>query len=125
MKNFKQTYWIPATSEEIYTALTNALTIELWTGYRANMKPVAGTLFEMYDGDISGENIEFIENKKIIQEWYFGEQQEKSIVTIELIQKGNSTQLQLSHKNIPDEAFEDIVNGWNDSYIGGLKTFFK
>ncbi len=125
MRNFKQNYRLKATPEEIYSALTNPFTIELWTGYHAVMNPVPGTPFEMWDGDICGENIEFIENKKIVQEWYFGEQPVKSIVTLFLTMKGNSTIIQLSHTNIPEEAYEDIVNGWNDSYFEGLKTFFK
>lgn len=125
MKDFKQIYKIKATQEEIYTALTNSLTIELWTGYPAVMKPVEGTQFEMWDGDICGENIEFIENSKIVQEWYFGDQPEKSIVTINLRMKGDSTIIELVHSNIPDEAYEDIKKGWNEAYFGGLKAFYR
>ena len=35
MKNIKKHYHIKATAEDIFTALTNPLTIEIWTGGEA------------------------------------------------------------------------------------------
>jgi len=53
MKTFKQTYKVKATPEEVYMALTNEFTIELWTGYPAVMSAEAGSQFEMWNGDIA------------------------------------------------------------------------
>ncbi len=125
MKELVINYKINATSEELYKAMTESFTLELWTGYPATMKPVEGTEFELWDGDISGVNLEFIENKKIVQEWYFGEQEEKSIVTIMLRPKGNATIIEVFHTNIPDEAFDNIKSGWYDIYLSSLKRFYK
>lgn len=125
MKNIVKKYKINATSEEVYKALTNSFTIELWTGYTAKMEPVPGSEFEMWEGDISGLNLEFIENSKIVQEWYFGEQKENSIVILNLSSKGNKTIIELTHTNIPDEVYEDIKKGWDEDYMGSLINFFK
>src|SRR4030042_1211469 len=84
MKTIKQSHFINATPEEVYLALTNPLTIELWSGYPADMQPVEGTEFALFEGDISGMNITLIPNQKVVQEWYFGESTEKSIVNISL-----------------------------------------
>ncbi|MFZ1806538.1 MAG: hypothetical protein WAU36_04925 [Cyclobacteriaceae bacterium] len=32
--------------------------------------------------------------------------------------------IELRHTNIPDEAFEDIVDGWNEVYFGSLSDFY-
>ncbi|HWY38818.1 MAG TPA: ATPase, partial [Bacteroidia bacterium] len=32
--------------------------------------------------------------------------------------------VELLHINIPDEAYEDIVEGWNSAYFGALQEFF-
>ncbi|MES2427845.1 MAG: ATPase, partial [Bacteroidota bacterium] len=40
MKDFKKYYIIPAAPDEVYMALTNPLTIELWTGDLAEMSTV-------------------------------------------------------------------------------------
>jgi len=84
-----------------------------------------GTEFSLWDGDISGKNMEVETNKKIVQEWYFGDQEEKSIVTIKLFENKKVTQVEINHINIPDEDFDNITEGWNDFYMGALKVFFE
>ena len=124
MKNFKKYYIIPGTPEEIYNALTNPLSLQLWTGEKAEMSAEANTEFSLWDGSITGLNIEFEENKKIVQQWFFGEQTEASIVTIKLHAHGDGTSVELLHNNIPDDDFNNIVEGWNDSYFAALYDFF-
>ena len=69
MKEIKRIFHIKANPEEIFTALTNPLSIELWTGYAAVMVPEPDTEFSIWEGDIHGKNLEFVENKKIIHYW--------------------------------------------------------
>ena len=125
MKNLKKYYKIKATPEEIYNALTIPFSIELWTGEKAEMSTNAGEEFSLFGGDISGRNLQFEKNSKIIQEWYFGEQAEPSVVTITLSEDRAYTNIELLHTNIPNEAFEDMTNGWDESYFGALKEFFE
>ena len=65
MKEFKKYYIIPAAPEEIYLALTNPATIQLWTGEPAEMSTEPGSEFSLWEGSITGKNIAFEENKKI------------------------------------------------------------
>lgn len=125
MKDYKKYYIVPATPEEIYPALTNPFTIELWTGEPAEMSTTPGTEFSMWDGSIVGKNLEFEPDKKIVQQWYFDGQDEPSIVTIKLHPDKQGSSVELRHTNIPDEAYQDMVEGWNDSYFGGLISFFE
>jgi activator of HSP90 ATPase len=124
MKDLKRYYKIKATPEEVFTALTNSFTIELWSGYPAVMDDQEGTEFSLWEGDIVGKNLEIIKNEKIVQEWYFGDQEEKSIVTIELFSDKKATRVKLEHTNIPDEAFENMKEGWNKFYFGNIQRFF-
>lgn len=125
MKDYKKYYIIPEPPENVYLALTNPLTIELWTGEPAEMSTEPGSEFSMWDGAIVGRNIEFEPNKKIVQQWYFDGQDEPSIVTIKLHTDKAGTSAELRHTNIPDEAYNDMVNGWNDSYFGALIDFYE
>jgi len=125
MKDYKKYYEIPATPDEIYRAMTNPLAIKLWSGEDAVMSTEAQTEFELFGGSICGKNLEFEEDKKIVQEWYFdNEGQAPSIVTIKLHEQPNGTSVELRHSNIPDEDYEDIVEGWNEVYFAGLDEFF-
>ena len=78
--NIKLKHHIPATTEEVYLALTNPFTIELWTGFPAEMSTKSGSEFSLFEGDIVGKNLEFIENKLIKQQWYFEGEENDSIV---------------------------------------------
>ena len=125
MKDYKKYYILPASPEEVYVALTNPATIQLWTGAKAEMSTEPGSEFSLWDESIAGRNIEFEEGKKIVQEWYFGDQEEASIVTIKLHVHRQGTSVELRHTNIPDSAFDDIVKGWDESYFGSLIEFYE
>ncbi|MCB0805834.1 MAG: SRPBCC domain-containing protein [Bacteroidales bacterium] len=125
MKNFKKYYLIPATPEEVYNAIVNPISLELWTGEPAVMSTDPGSEFSLWNGDISGTNRSFETNKKIEQQWYFDGQTEESIVTILLHPHKKGTSVELIHTNIPDEAYNDFAEGWDESYFGLLIEFFK
>lgn len=123
MKNFKKYYIIPATPEEIYKALTTEITIRLWTGDIVEIDPRVGGEFSLWDGSITGKFLELEPDKKIVQEWFFGEE-EQSIVTIKLHEHKKGTSFEVNHTNIPDEAYEDIIEGWDSEYVGSLIDFY-
>ena len=125
MKDFKKYYILSATPEEVYAALTNPATIQLWSGDPAIMSTEPGSEFSLWEGNIEGKNLEFEKNKKIVQQWYFGDQVEESIVTMKLFADRNKTSLELRHTNIPDDDYENIVDGWNNVYLGSLIEFYE
>ena len=125
MKDYKKYYLLDAPPEEVYAALTNAATIQLWSGEPAIMEPIAGTEFSLWEDTIVGKNLEFVTGKKIVQQWYFGEQEPASIVTILLHENKGGTSAELRHTNIPDEDYDNIVDGWNENYFGSLIEFYS
>jgi len=126
MPDYKKYFILPATPEELYLALTNPLTIRLWTGEHAVMSTEPGSEFSLFDGSIEGRNLEFEEGKKIVQEWYFGDDTEvPSVVTIKLHPHKNGTSVELRHTHIPAEAYDDMVEGWNEVYFAALLDFFE
>jgi activator of HSP90 ATPase len=124
MKNYKKYFIIPASPEEVYQALTNPLTIEMWSGEEATMSTEPGSEFALWSDSIVGKNIEFIENKKMVQQWYFN-QIDESIVTIKLHADGSGTSVELHHTNIPDDDYENITEGWREAYMGSLQEYFS
>jgi len=125
MKDYKKYYIISAPPEDVYRALTHPATIHLWTGEEAEMSTEPGSEFSLWEGSISGKNIEFVQDKKIVQQWYFGDQQEESVVSIILHEHPSGTSAELRHTNIPDEAYDDIVEGWNEAYFKSLQEFYE
>jgi len=124
MKDLKRYFLLNAEPKDVYNALTNKKMLEIWTGENAKMEPVPGSEFSLWDGSISGVNLEFEENKKIVQQWFFGEQEEDSIVTIKLHPDKKGTSVELRHTNIPDDAFENISEGWEEDFFRALRELF-
>jgi uncharacterized protein YndB with AHSA1/START domain len=125
MKNLRKTIHIKAPIEEVYNAITNPLTIELWSGYEAKMESSPGTEFTMFEGDISGL-VKTLEHPSLVEQvWDFGDQEAESLVRLELSEESGKTRLELSHTNIPDEAFENIDAGWKNYYLEALKSYLE
>jgi uncharacterized protein YndB with AHSA1/START domain len=124
MRDYKKYYLLGGKPEEVYAALTNPATIQLWSGEPAEMSTEPGSEFSLWGDSISGKNLEFVPGKKIVQQWYFGDQEEDSIVTILLYDHKHGSSVELRHTNIPDEDYENIVEGWNVNYFGSLDEFF-
>ena len=125
MRDLRKTIHIKVPREEVFNAITNPLTIELWSGYEAKMEAVPGGEFSMFDGDITGK-IKTLDPPSLLeQEWDFGDQEIDSIVRIELFTESGKTRIELIHTNIPDDAFENIEIGWKEYYLGALKSYLE
>lgn len=125
MKAFKKTFRIYAEPSDVYSSLTNPLTIELWSGYPAEMSTVPGSEFSLWEGDITGRNLEFQKDKRIVQEWNFGDQAEQSLVVITISGKNGISEVTVDHSNIPDNDFSNIAEGWREHYMEAINHFFN
>ena len=123
--DFQYELEISADPEEVFAALTNPFQIALWSGYPADMKAEKGYVFSLWEGDITGVNLEVVPNRLLVQEWFFGEQEEQSVVRIALKKVKSGTRLSLRHTYIPDEVYEEITEGWKDYYLDSLKSMLE
>lgn len=124
MKEYKKRYTLNATPQDVYNAMTNPLMIEIWTGEPVKMSTEPGSEFEIWDEAITGENLEFVQDKLIVQRWFFGEE-EDSIVTIKFHADRKGTLVELHQTNIPDNAYENMVEGWDQDYFGNLRQLYE
>ncbi|WP_159520050.1 SRPBCC domain-containing protein [Sunxiuqinia indica] len=125
MKDYKKYFSLDASPADVYNALTNKTMLEIWTGEAAVMEEKPDTEFSLWEGSISGKNLEFEKNHKLVQEWYFGDQDAASIVTIKLHKDGDGTSMEVRQSNIPDEAYDNIVEGWEEDYFESLNQLFE
>jgi activator of HSP90 ATPase len=125
MKNIHQKHHITAPVEDVYLALTNPLTLELWTGYPAKMSTEPGSEFSLFEDEIVGKNLEFKINCMIKQQWYFEGEPNDSIVTISLKPEKDNTVVELVHENVPEDVYDEMEEGWKKIYFASLKRFYK
>ncbi len=125
MKVINQKYIINALPNKVWEALTNQEEIKKWSGANAEMDENIGTNFKLWNGDIFGKNIEVIKNKKLVQRWYSGKWNKPSIVTFNLKIKHGKTEVELIHKDVPEEEISNIEKGWKEYYMIPLKELVE
>jgi hypothetical protein len=58
------------------------------------------------------------------QKWFFGEE-EDSVVTIKLFSDRKGTLVELHQTNIPDDAYDNMIDGWDQDYFGNLRQLYE
>lgn len=123
MKSIKRYYKLHASPADVYNALTNQVMLEIWTGENTVFVPEPDSEFSLWDGSITGRNLEFEQDRLIRQIWYFDELE--SMVSIKLHPDPAGTSVELQHENIPDDAYENISEGWDEDFFDSLKALFN
>ncbi len=114
-------------SEVIFEAWLNSKLHSKMTGGTAFCTSEIGCAFSTWDGYITGTNISFKKNQEIVQTWRtseFREDDEDSILTIQLKELKNGTELTLIHANIP-EGQTQYKKGWKEHYFEPMKNYFQ
>src|SRR3990167_5823244 len=99
----QQTYEIKATARDVWEALTVPSIIQEWSGDIAVMSDVVGANFDLWSGQIWGTNTAVEVNKLLEQDWYGGDWDKPSKVTIELSESDGITTVALTHTDVPQE----------------------
>jgi activator of HSP90 ATPase len=123
----KQTIIFKATPHEVYEALMDSKKHSAFTGGKALISRSIGGSIMAYDDYITGENIELIQDNKIVQNWravdwadgYFSQ------VIFELVAVPEGTRLDLKHMNLPEGSEDEFAQGWIDNYWEPLKVFLN
>jgi activator of HSP90 ATPase len=124
-KTIRQTVTFKASPHDIYESLIDEKKHAQFTGAKVKLNRKTGGKFSIWDGEISGENLELVPDKKIVQTWRYSDWPagEFSTATFSLEAVDGGTRLTLNQSGVPDEAYEDIKQGWKDYYWIPLKKY--
>ena len=127
MKKIKQKVHFDVSMRDVYEAYVDVRKHAEFSGANVKFEARAGGKFDIWDGELTGENIKLIPGKKIVQKWRSSDWPEGhySDLKIELFPDGNGTQLKLTQENVPDDKYEDISSGWYEYYWEPMKKYFK
>ena len=126
-KTLHQTIAFKATPHEVYEALMDAKKHMDFTEAKAVISRNIGGKFTAFDGWASGENVELVKDKKIVQTWRSADWPDNhySTITFVLKQKGVETILDFTQTEIPMGFYNDIKQGWTDWYWEKLKVYLE
>jgi activator of HSP90 ATPase len=114
-----------AAPQRIYTALLDARQFAAFTGMPAEIDSRPGGAFSLFGGMISGRNVEFVENQRIVQAWRPGSWDAGvySIVHFELKARGSEATLFFDHTGFPAGPYDHLDAGWQGHYWGPMKKY--
>ena len=127
VKTIKQIVHINASPQEVYEAFVDAKKHVEFTGAEVKFDVRAGGKFDIWSGELTGENVELVEGKKIVQKWRADDwpKGHYSDLTISLEPDGSGTKLTLVQENVPDDKADEIDDGWYQYYWKPMNEYFE
>ena len=117
-KTMRQTATFKTSPHEVYEALMDAKKHAAFTEGAAKISRQVGGTFSISDGEIEGKNLELVPDRKIVQAWRYSDWPvgHYSTATFELEKIDKGTRLTFTQRDVPDDKYEDIKQGWKDYY---------
>jgi uncharacterized protein YndB with AHSA1/START domain len=113
-----QKWWGP----EGFTTTIDAMNVEVNGNYKYNMHSPDGQIHVL-----SGQYKEIVPNEKLVFTWKWENDEVEfpaTTVTIDFIDNGDSTEVVVTHTELPsEEAAKNHNHGWTSSLEGSLKTY--
>ncbi|KAK2989178.1 hypothetical protein RJ640_029370 [Escallonia rubra] len=108
-----------------------------WKGFtqsNARISKEVGGEFSIFDGSVTGRNVELEEGKLIVQKWRFGSWPDGIQSTVRLVldePEPGVTVVKLTHTDVPDEdrygnstVVENTERGWRDLIFHKIRAVF-
>ena len=127
MKTIKQTVIFKTSPHEVFEALMDSKKHSQLTGEKAVISRKVGGKFKAYGDYIGGKNLEIVKDKRIVQSWHASDwpKGHDSKVIFEFEKAGNNTKLKFTHENIPDEQYDEVLEGWIEFYWNPMKEMLE
>jgi uncharacterized protein YndB with AHSA1/START domain len=120
---------IDADPARVYNALTDPGQFGELTGRgAAALAAEAGAPFSLFDGHITGRNVELVPGRRLVQAWRAASWPEGvySIVNFSLEGDGDDhTRLVFDHTGYPEAAHDELDAGWGQMYWEPLKRYLS
>ncbi|HEX9804672.1 MAG TPA: SRPBCC domain-containing protein [Candidatus Dojkabacteria bacterium] len=128
-KTIKHKFTINAPAEKIYDALLDSDIHSEITGGEAKVSNVEGDEFTTFDGYAQGKNLKLNRPNLIVQNWRADEdgwpEEHFSKITFEIDETDGISTIKFTQEELPEDAADDIEQGWNDYYWGPMEEYFN
>jgi activator of HSP90 ATPase len=119
---------IPASPRAIYDAwLDSQGHADITGGQPAHISAVPGAAFTVWNGYITGRNLELEPGRRIVQSWRttkFAAGDGDSQIEVVLEPAAGGTRVTVHHRNVPDGHTSYRDGGWQNSYFEPMKRHF-
>lgn len=115
------------TVEQLYSIFTVKELVQGFSKSPAVLEAEKGGKFRMFDGNITGEYVELVTNRKIIMKWRCRNWPEEHYATVELnfVPAPGQTELQLDCKGVPVCKEEHMKFCWQKQHFEEIKGLLQ
>lgn len=124
--SLNETTEFQTSAHELYETLTDVQRVQVWTRGPVKLSKEVGSKFELFGGNVSGEILELVPDKKIVQTWRLRSWPAGhfSKVTFEFDQGSDSVTLKMHQTGIPVGEEELTRTNWSGYYWRAIKGSF-
>nr|CAD7452700.1 unnamed protein product [Timema tahoe] len=111
---------------QIYEALLMFQLVQAFTRGPVKLEAEVGGKFELFGGNIHGDFVELVPNKKIVQRWRSKRwpAEHYSIVTFTIEQKDDHTEVRVLQIGVPQSEADSTRENWEYYYWDSVKRTF-
>jgi activator of HSP90 ATPase len=113
-------------AHELFETLTNPQRAQIWTRGHVKLSQEVGSHFEFFNGNVTGEMLEVVPDKKIVQTWRLRSWPvgHFSKVTMEFEQGSDCVTLKINQTGVPIGEEELTRTNWSGYYWRAIKGSF-
>ncbi|XP_043839381.1 activator of 90 kDa heat shock protein ATPase homolog 2-like isoform X2 [Dromiciops gliroides] len=111
--------------EQLYRIFTTKDLVQKFSKSSAVIEAEKGGKFQMFDGNVTGEYLELLSNKRILMKWRCKSWPEEHYATVALnfVSVVGQTELQLNCKGVPVCKEESMRKCWEKQHFEEIKRF--
>jgi uncharacterized protein YndB with AHSA1/START domain len=128
MDQLKLSVTLKATPEKLYNAWLDSASHAAFTENPADVSATVGGTFTVWNGYISGTNLELEPGKRILQNWRtteFDDNDPDSKLELRFNPAPEGCELVMHHWDIPEGQGKMYEQGWEDFYFEPMRRWLK
>ncbi len=114
------------TAKKLYSLYMDATLHGMISNMPVTINEKPGSAMKAFGGYITGNMLQSIKNKLIVQTWRGSNWTAKdgdSVFVLSFSQKGKNTTLYITHANVPEKHAGHLAKGWYDHYWNPWKQW--
>jgi activator of HSP90 ATPase len=114
-----------ASPQRVYAALVSTKEFTAFSGMPASVTNAVGGAITLFEGHITGRNVELLPGKRVVQAWRTVDWPAGvySIARFELTAKGTGTHLVFDQTGFPEAERASLAAGWESHYWAPLRKY--
>ena len=117
---------LPAPPDRLFDMYVNPVEHGAFTGAPVSISPTAGSLFQAFDGVLTGTILQVVPKRLIVQSWrspHWGPEDLDSTLILTFLPEKDGGRIELTQINVVDNDFAGVSHGWEKLYWAPWRAY--